>query len=967
MKQLYSILFLLIFTAVLPAKAQTSRWKICGTVTNHVTRKEIEGAKVTLLSKDSVPIDTWTTNKQMPEDMLDCPWKFFVPKKEADYILRIEADGYETTYQNLHCKFRGTRGYSFMGETRIKRKKEVQLKEVAVKATLVKFYTKKDTMVFNADAFQLAEGSMLDALIKQLPGVELKSDGRILVNGRYVSSLLLNGDDFFEKDRSVMLDNLPAYMVKDVKVYEQSTEKSRFLKQDIEPKNLVMDVGLKRQYSIGWIANAEAGMGSEDRYMGRAFALRFTPQSRLSFFGNLNNVNESRKPGENNDWTPASTGGGLDATKAFGVDYQVKDVNKRYIIRGDAKIEHLDRDHFSQQTGENFLPQGNTYTRALSQAYSCNTTFNTGHSWQLKWTDFELDIRPNLNYQKWNNRGFNAAATLKEDPGRYIGTNLMDSIMAPQAGTMLRRLAINRTLSEYYNKGDEWGSSVSMRASYRLPYSSNALFFDLSGNYKDRSEDQFNHYRLEYPSLPDADTDYRNRWNKNHPNRNSRYRAAVEYHHRLPRYFWITPAYSFSQQFTTRDFARYRLDRLAGWGMEGNQPLGALPSEVEQLQQSFDSRNSEFYTQIENVHRPSMQLSCGAPLKGFSLFEVSLTMPLNIVNRHMDYQRAGLDTVFSRRATFFEPTLMVRMDQKDGYRSFKFEYNQASSMPSLNNLITLPNDENPLYITQGNAQLKNEHTHKLKLSFRDYYQKTQCRITADINYSTTQNAVAWGYVYDKTTGVKTTKPQNVNGNYSLWGGLYYGRPLDKARRLDINTWTTGQFYNSVDLAAIEGATTSIRSKVRTLYLNETVHMNYRINKLNLGAKLGVNWIHSASPREDFRTIDAANINYGLSAQLELPWAMQFYTDLSLYSRRGYEDSGMNTDDLVWNARLSKRVMKGRLTFMLDGFDILHNLSNVTRSFNAQGRVETYRNVIPRYFMLHAVYRLNLQPKKLPGA
>ena len=64
--------------------------------------------------------------------------------------------------------------------------------------------------------------------------------------------------------------------------------------------------------------------------------------------------------------------------------------------------------------------------------------------------------------------------------------------------------------------------------------------------------------------------------------------------------------------------------------------------------------------------------------------------------------------------------------------------------------------------------------------------------------------------------------------------------------------------------------------------------------------------------------------------------------------------------------LAKRVMKGQLTFMLDGFDMLHNLSNVTRSLNAQGRVETYRNVIPRYFMLHAVYRLNIKPNKLPG-
>ena len=92
---------------------------------------------------------------------------------------------------------------------------------MTVKATKVKIYTRGDTVVYNADAFQLAEGSMLDALIRQLPGVELKDDGRILVNGRYVENLLLNGEDFFYGLPSVLLDFLPAYAVYDVKVYDK--------------------------------------------------------------------------------------------------------------------------------------------------------------------------------------------------------------------------------------------------------------------------------------------------------------------------------------------------------------------------------------------------------------------------------------------------------------------------------------------------------------------------------------------------------------------------------------------------------------------------------------------------------------------------------------------------------------------------------------------------------------------------
>lgn len=63
-----------------------------------------------------------------------------------------------------------------------------------------------------------------------------------------------------------------------------------------------MDIKLKRQYSIGWIGNTEWGYGTEKRYLGRLFALRFTPQSRLSVYGNLNNVNDRRKPDGNGGW-----------------------------------------------------------------------------------------------------------------------------------------------------------------------------------------------------------------------------------------------------------------------------------------------------------------------------------------------------------------------------------------------------------------------------------------------------------------------------------------------------------------------------------------------------------------------------------------------------------------------------------------------------------------------------------------
>ena len=106
--------------------------------------------------------------------------------------------------------------------------------------------------------------------------------------------------------------------------------------------------------------------------------------------------------------------------------------------------------------------------------------------------------------------------------------------------------------------------------------------------------------------------------------------------------------------------------------------------------------------------------------------------------------------------------------------------------------------------------------------------------------------------------------------------------------------------------------------------------------------------------------------YGVNAIVSLTSALQLSTDFNVYMRSGYNNSALNTTDLVWNARLSYSLMQGQLQLMLDGFDMLHNLSNVTYSVNAQARTETYISVLPRYFMFHVQYRFNRQPKKKKG-
>ena len=302
----YVLLSVVSFSCVLAENQNKAKYIIYGLVRDALTGQVQKNARVTLMDMDSTVLDTvsvfyskyssvWAGGGSSITEEVDI-WHFKLTDRtlRSSYILRFESEGHKPKYITYHFKPRKKNVYRLDDVKLMRKPPERQLGEAVVKATHVKFYNKGDTLVFNADAFQLAEGSMLDALIRQLPGVELKDNGQIYVNGRYVESLLLNGEEFFGKDGSIMLENLPAYMVKDVRTYEKKEW------YDVN-RSYVMDVKLKRQYSVGWIANAEAGGGSDSRYLGRLFALRFTPQSRLSVFGNINNINENRKPGQNGD------------------------------------------------------------------------------------------------------------------------------------------------------------------------------------------------------------------------------------------------------------------------------------------------------------------------------------------------------------------------------------------------------------------------------------------------------------------------------------------------------------------------------------------------------------------------------------------------------------------------------------------------------------------------------------------
>jgi hypothetical protein len=184
--------------------------------------------------------------------------------------------------------------------------------------------------------------------------------------------------------------------------------------------------------------------------------------------------------------------------------------------------------------------------------------------------------------------------------------------------------------------------------------------------------------------------------------------------------------------------------------------------------------------------------------------------------------------------------------------------------------------------------------------------------------------------------------------------------------INVSTSTKINYQNNVDYCSERGGETvdPYRSSVRNLRLNEDFQAVYNLKTMRYEGHMGCEWVNLTSRRDNFNKVNAVDFKYGVSARLPLLLGTELNTDLTMYSRRGYNDASMNDDNLVWNADVTKSFLKSKnLILKLEGFDLLHQLDNVRTEVNAQGRTETWYNVVPSYLMLHLIYRLNVLPKK----
>ncbi len=961
-------------------------------VRDHLTHDAVNVRKASLLlAHDSVLVDTVKT-KYNKTNYYSSSYISIKIKRPGKYLVCVEADSFHTAFMPLEIKKmykrEKTRTLPPLYLHRLAREREdIELDEVVVKATKLKFYLDGDTLVYDADAFNLSDGSMIGVLLKKLPGVTLESGGVIKVNGRKIDALLLNGKDFFDKNRELLLENMPAYMVNKIQSYERVPERVKGTPLAANAKKeFVMNVKLKRDYSAGWLYNADIGgghtlygadnasdfNGDDDsgghayKFSDRLFGMRFSDISALVCYANANNVNDETTPGQRGEWSPLAQSSGLTTSYMAGANYTTEKPDVyRYNVSVDGSYK--ENDEGSNVNAATFLDGGNTYSRSFDtkRSYECNVA--TNHSLMFQHTDnwrdvakyIYINVNPYLSYRRWNNHASSGGVTLSDDVSSSLGKAWIDSIKAVGGSELLKRYAISRNLSQSKGMGHSVNEQLNANASF-CPAHNDYLFFTLGLNqsFSDDTNKAFEHYRLDHPSSEMLRNDLRNKYSPQ-VNRSSSISTdqKIDVHLDDKNVNIVYLKNTASHTYTYSNSPIYLLHKLDEWAMdtkgESAKPLGMLPSEEDMLK-TIDRDNSSLSKTAVNRLSPQLGYRYSKSAGDvYASFDAGVSMPIE--HERLRYARGNqIDTLARRTTLMVNPSVNVYYSNFKKGLSLSFDYSMMRAAPSMVNMLSMRDDSDPLNVMLGNADLRSTISHTFSATYADRYGKASFNAYANVGVA--DNAIASGFVYDRATGVRTVKPQNVDGNWTLSSGIGLSAPLLADYKMSFSQNLSYQRVHSVDITGTDD-NQAMRSVVVTDNVTESLSLSWQPFEIfECGAEGKLDYQHSASKRADFSGISAYTYQYGLRAQIDLPWSVRLSADVTMYSRRGYSEAAMNTNELVWNAHVEKTVPRANLTIIFEGLDLLGNLSSVQRYINAQGRTETFYNVMPSYGLLHVLWR-----------
>ena len=935
----------LALTAVVTASAQGL--KISGTLVDRDTKEGVMLATVQMLKSDSTYVKGVLS---------DDTGNFTITAPSAGtYILKFTSVGYTPLTKSVKVDGKSdvALGNITFGADAI------MLKGAVVVGQAARVTVSEDTFVYNASAYRTPEGSVIEELVKRLPGAQVSDDGTVTINGKEVKKVLIDGKEFMTGDTKTALKNLPVSIIDRIKAYDEKSDLAKVTGIDDGEEQTVLDFGIKKGMNKGMFGNVDASAGTHSRYAERLMGAFFKDNTRIMLMGNLNNVNDRGFPGGGGRGRFGGGLNGLNTSKMAGANFNLEPSDK-FKLDGSVRWNHSNGNVRTEQSTENFVSTVGSFSNSLNQSFTRSDSWDA--RMRLEWkpdTMTNIMFRPRFSYSTSDGRSSSTSASYNDDPYDYVDNPLSDeSISLLDADGLMVNTRRNNSIT--YSDSKQVGAMLQVNRKLNSRGRNATVRADVSyseGDSKNLSTSNVHLYQV-LNELGNDSTYQTNRYNTT-PTKTLNYSLQFTYSEPIFRAMFLQFSYKFNYKFNKSDRATYDFSNLGedffadvaneyrGWGNY----FSRLQNPLESYLDTDLSRYSEYKNYIHEF-----QLMLRVIREKYN-FNVGVMVQPQRTRFIQNYQGVSVDTV--RNVVNVTPTLDFRY-RFSKLSTLRVNYRGTTSQPGMTDLLDIVDDSDPLNITMGNPGLKPSFTNTLRVFYNNYIQDHQQAMMAHVNYSNTRNSISNMVTYDEQTGGRTTRPENINGNWNLSGAFMFNTALDSIGMWTVNTFTNVRYNNYVGYLALDRNSDSQKNTTKTVQVGEQLALSYRNSWLEVSLDGSLDYTHTRNLLQSQSNLDTWQFAYGGSFNFYLPWGMSVSTDLHQNSRRGYSDASMNTNELIWNAQLSQSFLKNNaLTVSLQFYDILHQQSNFSRTINAMQRSDTQYNSINSYAMLHAIYRVNI--------
>lgn len=900
------MLLMILFSPM--AFAQQSGVNVTGSVVEQGSDTPIEQATVRLLNvKDSAMVRCVVSARNGSFTLKNV--------KKGSYLLHITFIGYDPLYQPLQIT--GKKNPVNVGKLELS-DGAIELGEAVVIGKAPEVTVRNDTVEYNADSYKVTEGSVLEDLLKKMPGVEVDSEGKITVNGKEVKKVMVDGKEFFSDDPKVASKNLPAKMIDKLQVLDKKSDMAQMTGFDDGEEETVINLTVKPGMKQGWFGNAYGGYGSKDRYEGNAMVNRFVNNDQITFMGGANNTNNmgfsdlastmfSGMGGGGGRRGGFGAGSGITSSGNAGLNFSKEFKPDKLTLGGNTRYSHSDNDARSKSDRQNILP-GDSSSYDNSEAMSRTKSDNFGVDFRLEWkpdTMTQLIFRPSFSFSHSMNDNFSDATTLDNE-----------------------RDTVNTNKSSNYSESNGYNLNASIDFSRKLNNKGRVFSATLSGGNSDSYSDGMNRSDIVYfnqtDALKNSIIDQRSRYD----NKGFNYRAYVSWVEPIGHNNFIQATYSISQR------KQEALKNVYNQDADG-------------IYNVLDSAYSQSYRNNFISQRASLSFKSQRA-------KFNYTIGLNLDPSYSSSENFVGDTTLSkitRKVVNLSPMAQFNY-MFDKRTNLRIMYNGRTSQPSMTQLQPVADISDPTNITIGNPDLNPRYTNNVFIRFQQFTPEKQRAFMIMANGSYIINDIVSYTSYNQETGVKTTTYKNVNGNYSGNVRMMLNTPL-KNKKFSINSMTMASFANS------NGYINEEKNTNRNLILSERGGIDFRSSYLDLGVNGNIRYNATSNSLQKENNQNTFNYGAGGYTTIYLPLNFKIESDVNWSTNSGYGD-GFKQNEVLWNASASKSFLKnnqGTLRFKI--YDILQQRSNISRSITASYIQDSEYNTLGSYFMVHFIYRFSI--------